>query len=176
MQPEQMEFSVQSLTPEHIRTIASWQYEPPFAVYNLSEAECLSFLEPTNRYYSVLDQEQRLIGYCCFGAEARVLGGSYSQQEPTVLDVGVGMHPGKTGKGLGGRFVETVLEFGHVFSPAKFRVTIAAFNQRSLKVFCKLGFAETHKFKRPQDGLEFMQLERVAKTSSHRNALLKKSF
>ncbi len=162
-----MTFSVQPLTSEHIRTIASWQYELPFSVYDLSEAECLSFLEPTNRSYSVLDQEQRLIGYCCFGAEARVSGGSSSQQA-TVLDVGVGMQPDKTGKGLGGSFVETVLEFGHAFSPAKFRVTVAAFNQRSLKTFYKLGFEETYTFQRSQDDMKFVQLARMVKPGRNR--------
>lgn len=161
-----MELTVWQLSIEQARAISSWRYESPFSIYDLSEEECSLLWEPTNRYYSVLDQDQALIGYCCFGEEARVSGGSYREQEPTVLDVGVGMHPGKTGKGLGGRFVNAVLQFGEVcFSPAKFRATVAAFNERSLKTFYKLGFEKTYSFKRSQDDMKFVQLERAVKTN-----------
>ncbi|MBW4472304.1 MAG: GNAT family N-acetyltransferase [Stenomitos rutilans HA7619-LM2] len=158
-----MKLAVYQISIKQAREISAWRYEPPFSLYDLSEEDCSLLWEPTNRYYSVLDQKQALIGYCCFGKEARVAGGSYSEQEPAILDVGVGMHPDKTGSGLGSNFVDAVLQFGRVqFSPAKFRVTVAAFNERSLKTFYKLGFERACEFKRSQDGIKFMQLERLA--------------
>lgn len=158
-----MIFSIEQLLIEQARSISSWQYDPPFSIYNLSPEEISLFSEPANRYYAILNEFEELIGYCCFGGEARVAGGIYQQLEPLILDVGVGMRPDKTGIGLGNRFVDRVLQFGKVhFSPMKFRATIAAFNQRSLKTFYQLGFDESYKFKRPKDGLEFIQLERTA--------------
>ena len=158
-----MELTIRQVSIEQAREIAAWRYEPPFSLYDLLEEDCSLLWEPTNRYYSVLDHDRALLGYCCFGNEARVAGGSYNEQEPTVLDVGVGMHPDKIGKGLGNKFIDAVLQFGKVrFSPAKFRVTVAAFNQRSLKAFCKLGFERTFVFQRSQDDMKFIQLEKIA--------------
>ena len=158
-----MELTIRQVSIEQAREIAAWRYEPPFSFYDFSEEDCSLLWEPTNRYYSVLDHDQALLGYCCFGKEARVADGNYSEQEPMVLDVGVGMHPDKVGRGLGNKFVDAVLKFGKArFSPAKFRVTVAAFNLRSLKTFYKLGFERTFVFQRSQDGRKFMQLERIA--------------
>lgn len=160
-----MELTIGKVSIEQAKEIAAWRYEPPFSLYDLSEEDCPFIWEPA-RYYSVFDQEQVLLGFCCFGKEARVTGGNYKEQKPMGLDVGVGMASNKTGKGLGNKFVAAVLHFGNMqFSPAKFRVTVAAFNQRSLKPFCKLGFEKTHEFKRHQDGMAFVQLERVIRTS-----------
>ncbi|MBW4694639.1 MAG: GNAT family N-acetyltransferase [Lyngbya sp. HA4199-MV5] len=161
-----MALTIGQILIEQAKEIAAWRYEPPLSLYNLSEEDCSLLWEPANRYYSVLDQEQTLLGYCCFGKEARVAGGNYKEQEPTALDVGVGMHPAKTGKGLGNKFVAAVLHFADVqFSPAKFRVTVAAFNERSLKTFGKLGFEKTHAFERSHDDMTFVQLERLAYTN-----------
>jgi ribosomal-protein-alanine N-acetyltransferase len=75
----------------------------------------------------------------------------------------VGMHPGLVGKGLGARFVDAILHYtAGEFSPERFRVSIAAFNKRSQRTFLKLGFVETASFKRANDGMRFVQLEREA--------------
>ena len=91
------------------------------------------------------------------------MGGVYEGTEPTVLDIGVGMHPERVGKGEGRGFVDAVLQYAfQEFGVEKFRVTIAEFNQRSLKTFQALGFEESDRFIRPWDSLIFIQLERRA--------------
>jgi RimJ/RimL family protein N-acetyltransferase len=77
------------------------------------------------------------------------------------------MHPGLVGQGHGSGFVAAILAFAReAFAPQRFRVTIAAFNERSQRTFRKLGFRETSRFTRDGDGLEFIQLERRAGYSS----------
>ena len=56
----------------------------------------------------VVTQAGELIGYCCFGAPARVGG---AEAEPGTLDVGYGLAPDRIGHGLGHRFVGVILEF-----------------------------------------------------------------
>jgi RimJ/RimL family protein N-acetyltransferase len=110
-----------------------------------------------------LDKEGDLIGYCCFGSDARVPGGDYSQTEPEVLDIGVGLRPDLTGRGLGREFVKTILDFANLcFQPAYFRVAVAAFNQRSRKTFQKLGFVVQDRFKKEPGEIEFIQLVKPA--------------
>lgn len=157
-----MKFSVHPITEQDANEIVTWRYETPYDLYNLSYFDIPFLLDPENHYYAVRDRSEKLIGFCCFGVEARVLGGDYRQVEPLVLDVGVGLHPDLVGRGLGGVFVDAVLQFGmQKFHPERLRVTVAAFNERSLKVFQKIGFLETHRFVREGDGVAFVQMERT---------------
>jgi RimJ/RimL family protein N-acetyltransferase len=158
-----MEISIHPMSQQDADDIASWRYEHPYQIYNLSRKDIPVLLDPENRYFAVKDEPSRRIGYCCFGGEARVPGGDYRDTEPLVIDVGVGMHPGMVGKGLGAAFVDAILHYAAgEFSPERFRVSVAAFNQRSQRTFLKLGFVETASFKRVTDGMRFVQLEREA--------------
>lgn len=157
-----MEFIVQDMTKEAARQIATWKYPTPYAMYDLSEADLPTFHNPAMQYFTIYDLTDTLIGYCCFGAEAQVPGGKYAIDD-MILDIGVGMNPDYVGKGYGKNFIHTILAFAHrKFCPERFRVTIAGFNERSLRAFQSLGFRPTHQFRRTGDGLEFTQLERKA--------------
>lgn len=158
--------TIRPLNAEDARAIASWGYEPPYSFYNLSQEEIPGLLHPGNRYFTVQDESGRLIGYCTYGTEAQVPGGEYHLAEPVVLDVGIGMHPGMVGRGLGKAFVAAILQFAvEAFKPDRFRVSIAGFNQRSQRTFLNLGFHQTHSFSRQGDGMAFIQLEREVQRS-----------
>ena len=156
-----MVYSIHPIIPENALEIITWRYDPPFDLYNLSQEDLTGLLLPENRYHVVLNEKDDLIGYCCFGKDAQVPGGDYIPGEPVVLDIGVGLHPDYTGRGLGKDFVSAVLAFAaRTYSPKIYRATVAAFNKRSLKVFRSLGFRITHTFIRDLIDLEFIQLER----------------
>lgn len=156
-----MVYKITPLIPEDAFKIITWRYDPPFTFYNLSADDLSGLLLTENRYHAVLNERSELIGYCCFGKDAQVPGGDYSQGEPVILDIGVGLHPDFTGRGLGKDFVSAILTFAaRTYAPNIYRVTVAAFNQRSLKLFRSLGFRETHTFIRDLVEIEFIQLER----------------
>lgn len=158
-----MIYSVEPITPEFTREIITWTYDPPYERYDMSLDYLKGLLNPDYRYHVVFDGDQTLLGFCCFGEDARVPGGTYSIVEPDILDVGVGMHPEFTGQGFGRKFVGFILDFAFkIFHPESFRVTVAAFNQRSIKTFKSLGFIETHTFLNDRVKLEFIQLDRPA--------------
>ena len=158
-----MKLSIQPMNRQDAEDITSWEFKPPYAIYNLTEVDIQVLIEPRNRYFIIKDDEVQIIGYCCFGGEARVPGGEYTDFEPNVIDVGIGMHPRLVGMGKGKVFVETILWFALAeFSPKRFRVTIAKFNERSQKTFLKLGFVEIQTFTRKSDGMRFIRLERGA--------------
>ena len=157
-------YQISPLTEESARQIIHWCYLPPYDLYNPSENDLVGFLNPDYRYHQVLDDDMTLIGYCCFGLDARVPGGNYKIGEPSVLDVGLGMHPDLVGKGRGAGFLKSILNYGKEhFRPEYFRATIASFNQRSLKTFQGQGFTITGQFKRELVELEFYQLEKHIK-------------
>ncbi|MFN2149938.1 MAG: GNAT family N-acetyltransferase [Anaerolineales bacterium] len=152
---------IKPITRQDAQDIATWRYARPYAMYSFTNEVLPILMDSKRRYFSVFDEEGQLWGFCCFGREARVPGGSYRHQEPEVLDVGVGMRPEKVGKGQGTRFVAAILTFAHEqFRPRRLRVSIAAFNARSQKMFANLGFKEISRFRRKSDGMEFIQLER----------------
>jgi RimJ/RimL family protein N-acetyltransferase len=161
-------YYISRLSEEKALEITTWHYQPPYDLYDLSENNLAGFLNLDNRYHQVLDQAGSLIGYCCYGLDARVPGGDYQQGEPEVIDVGVGMHPDLVGQGKGVGFVRSVLEYGkEEYKPQKFRVTIADFNIRSKTTFMNLGFIIIGNFIRELVNLKFVQLERQAKEASN---------
>ena len=91
------------------------------------------------------DEEDALIGFCCFGFEGQVPGGDYSQD---ALDVGIGMRPELTGQGLGYDFVAAVLAYAEkTYRPAAAtRHRLPCFNRRSQRVFEKHGFRRQSQF------------------------------
>ena len=81
----------------------------------------------------------KLLGYCCFGAPARVAG---AEAQPGTVDVGYGMAPDRIGGGHGHRFVAAILDFAlERYKPKRFRLYVLEWNERSRKVAERHGFA-----------------------------------
>lgn len=144
------------------RAILSWRYELPYDFYNITPAlhgEALaSFLDPANAYYSLHDASGDLAAVCCFGPDAQVPGGDYAAE---ALDIGAGLRPDLTGRGLGGVLIRAILDFAREQQhPAVCRVTIAEFNQRAQRVWQKAGFCPAQTFARESDGQAFVLLVR----------------
>ncbi len=137
----------------------SWHYAPPYSIYTIRESdrdyeiECL--LRPENKAFAVLRDEE-FVGTRTFGKDGRVVGGIY---DDCFQDTGGALRPDLTGKGLGERVIRAGLAFGaRQFGFMRYRVTIAAFNQRALTVCQRIGFTEHQRFSRPDDGEEFIIL------------------
>jgi RimJ/RimL family protein N-acetyltransferase len=147
------------------REIVAWRYDPPYDVYNCDPDETETivqcFLTPQYRYYSVWNRPGQLVGYCCFGKDGQVPGGDYTAE---ALDVGAGLRPDLTGRGLGSGFIEAVDEFGQRrFAPVALRATVAAFNERALRVWEKLGYRRVQVFESTRTSNPFVVLMRNVK-------------
>jgi RimJ/RimL family protein N-acetyltransferase len=123
---------VRDLTPGDIATIAGWRYPGRYATYDFDDPSVLA-----SDHWAVCD-EDRLVGYCCFGAPARV--GAVGA-EPFTVDVGYGLAPELMGQGRGRRFVGAILEFAAERHDARrFRLFILDWNARSRALAERLGF------------------------------------
>ena len=126
--------NVRPLTEHEGRGIASWRYPGPYATYDITEP-----VTAEDGYWAV-EHNGRLVGFCCFGYEARVPG---VDEESGTLDVGYGMHPDLVGRGTGGVFVAAILNFATtMWSPDRIRMSILEWNARSRAVAAALGFDE----------------------------------
>jgi len=145
--------------------ITSWRYEAPYDIYNLEadKDELAYALNPEKCFYTLKDDNGSLVGFCSFALAGQVPGGDYSAD---ALDIGMGIRPDLTGRGYGQRFVSLVLAFAQgEFSPARYRVTIAAFNQRAQKVWLKAVFHFVERFTHAASGREFLIFIRDASVS-----------
>src|SRR5918998_4299995 len=140
------------------REISGWRYEPPYDFYDATADpdDLAELLDPERRrgvYFSVLDGEDNLIGFFQF------------EKKDGTVDVGLGLRPSLTGKGLGAGFVMAGLAFARErFSPERFTLSVAAFNGRAIGVYGQAGFRRGEVYLHETNGgeHEFLRMEREA--------------
>jgi ribosomal-protein-alanine N-acetyltransferase len=139
--------------------IAGWRYPEPFSFYDWAADpnDLAELLDPKARgdaYFAVKDESGRLIGFFHFKTP-------YGPR----LEIGLGLHPERTGQGLGKSFVEAGLDFGREhFSPREFTLSVASFNRRAIRVYERVGFSAVRVFSHWANGAEweFVEMERPA--------------
>src|SRR5215470_16610713 len=137
--------------------IITWRYPAPYDCYDMTSASQAILTSPEGGFYALVEGPE-LIGFRSFGEDGQVPGGTY---DASALDTGGGLRPDLTGKGLGRQAIATGLEFGRrEFAPPTFRVTVASFNQRALRVIRSLGFRNVASFLALTDGSSFEILVR----------------
>lgn len=132
-------FNLKIMEDNEANEIANWEYEAPYSFYNFKndEDDLKELLDPVlrnNSYFSVYDNESdELIGFYCF----------YNKKDST--EIGLGMRPDYTGKGLGLDFIEAGLRFvqKHSNSHEEITLAVATFNKRAIKVYERVGFEIT---------------------------------
>ena len=136
------------ITASDAQEISRWRYPEPYASYSGDPASVPGLLDPRYNYHAVTGSDGELVGYFCFGVDATVpVGRKLGLYDDDALDVGLGMRPDLTGQGLGADFVRAGLGFARrTFSPPAFRLTVAAFNRRAVKVYEAAGFEVVRSF------------------------------
>jgi ribosomal-protein-alanine N-acetyltransferase len=149
---------VAPLTRDHAEDIATWRYDAPYDVYDTVGVKPEELLDADAGFYAVMAHD-RLIGFRSFGADGRVPGWDY---DDAALDTGGGLRPELTGHGLGRTVISVGLAFGRArFAPDAFRVTVASFNTRVLRVVQSLGFERVGVFRADRDARRFDVLVRA---------------
>lgn len=125
------------MTADEAEVIATWRYSGEWSTYDLDTPTPL--LDDLASYQSVV-LDQRLIGFCCTGAAARVPG---ITEEPATLDVGMGMDPAQVGRRHGAVFGRAVLNYLSTSHPGQaLRAVVQDWNERSLRLTHRLGFED----------------------------------
>jgi [ribosomal protein S18]-alanine N-acetyltransferase len=156
---------IAAMTLAHAEDLVTWRYPPPYDCYNVTDVAPEFFADPANGFVALVSAgngvsagDGALLGFRSFGADGRVPGGSYDE---SALDTGGGLRPSLTGQGLGREAISAGLAFGRErFAPTAFRVTVASFNARALKVVESLGFVREDEFRATADGKPYRILVR----------------
>ena len=101
------------MNEEDTREIAAWRYEAPYDFYDMTNdpeglAKLLGPPERRRGYYAVLSGGE-LVGFC-YGLGGQLPGFDYPGDG--CIDIGLGLRPDLTGKGLGLKFIRAGLQFG----------------------------------------------------------------
>jgi len=144
-----MDLRFTPITEAEARIVLGWRYPDIGTLYDPDpdemEDDVAVLLMPSYHYYTARNGNDRLIGFCCFGDDARVPGGEYSLP---ALDIGLGLHPDLIGQGLSHHFLAAILDWGReCFDPDYFRATVASINARSQGLFARAGFLIVQRFK-----------------------------
>jgi ribosomal-protein-alanine N-acetyltransferase len=149
------------MNEEDAREVAAWHYEPPYDFYDAASdpddlAELLDQEKRWSSYFSVLSNGE-FCGFFCFKVDTSDHG--------TTVELGLGMRPDLTGRGLGLEFLQAGLGFARCrFSPDGFRLSVAAFNERAIKVYERAGFRRVKVFEQSTNGgrYKFLLMRREA--------------
>jgi len=155
-----MQYTFREIDGAGARQIVTWRYDPPYDYYNpdprREKENTQRFLDHPGDYAGIYNRHGQLMGFCCFGAEGQVAGGHYPDN---ALDVGVGLRPDLTGRGNGSAFFSAILDFAAgTFPYDTFRVSVAEFNHRAIRLYENTGFRRTGRFVSVSDGKSFIQM------------------
>jgi ribosomal-protein-alanine N-acetyltransferase len=151
------QLSIEAMGQADAEVIADWRYEPPYDFYDAraDDDDLALLLDPErrrDRFFSAREGDE-LAGFF----ELRAVG-------DTVV-VGLGLRPDLTGRGLGGSFLADGLAYARErFAPRVFRLSVATFNARAIRVYERAGFVVTRSFPHETNGgsFPFVEMERPA--------------
>ena len=109
----------------------------------MSKEVVANLIDPQWQFHSI-QADNALIAYASFGNDGRVTGGDYTAP---ATDIGLGLAPALTGRGLGSIVLQAILEFAQTsFQSPAARLTVARFNQRAIRLYERAGFEPTQEF------------------------------
>ncbi|SIT91154.1 Acetyltransferase (GNAT) family protein [Edaphobacillus lindanitolerans] len=156
-----MQLQVKGMEEDFAKEILGWRYEEPYDFYN-NEATEEEIAELLDGSYRVLLNEGAVFGFFCTGASARIPAGEQQGvYGENVLDMGLGMSPDHTGKGLGYDFCSFIMDYiSERNQGMAIRLSVAAFNKRAIRLYENLGFSVRDRF--ATDTAEFMTMVKEA--------------
>jgi ribosomal-protein-alanine N-acetyltransferase len=144
------------MTAADARAIAAWRYPEPYAFYDsdADPADLAELLDPAEwgrRYFAADDGAGGLVGLFVF------------KLRDGVAEIGLGLRPDLTGRGLGHSFVEAGVDYAaSALGASEFALAVAAFNRRAITVYERAGFHEVRRYQHTTGGRvhEFVWMSR----------------
>ena len=125
----------------------AWRYEPPYDFYDGEEDP----VQNPERFFLVRDDAGDVLGFY------------YFEERADVVEIGLGLRPDLTGRGLGLQFFEDGVSFAkQTFGDKRVVLNVAAFNERAITVYRRAGFRETGRHMRTFERwgeVEFLEME-----------------
>ena len=80
-------YRIVEMEKEHVDQISTWQYDAPYEIYSMEKCDDIydEFLDGSA--FAVLDQENKLFGYFCFGSNAQVPNDTKAYNDHGFIDI-----------------------------------------------------------------------------------------
>ncbi|PFD48735.1 GNAT family N-acetyltransferase [Bacillus cereus] len=135
-----MRLIIEKLSQENAEEIANnWKYPDQYSFYNMTE-------DPED-YEEITTPELRADNYFQVLNNNELFGFFALYSTESVIEMGIGIKPELTGKGLGEEFIRTIIEFiKDNYSISTIRLSVVDFNIRAQKVYSRQGFSKTREY------------------------------
>jgi len=140
------------MVQEDAETIADWHYPEPYSFYDWTADpdDLRELLDPALRgdaYWSVHDETDELVGSFSF------------KPKEDALELGLGLRPDLTGRGLGTSFLAAGVDFARTrFAPERLVLSVATFNERAIN-YERAGFTRDRVYMHWTNGAEWEFVE-----------------
>jgi ribosomal-protein-alanine N-acetyltransferase len=142
-----MNLSLRPMAPEDVASMRTWHYPDPYDTYDLDADPgdihlMLAEIASDQRWFAAVDPgTDELIGFF----EFVVL--------EDEVEIGLGLRPDLTGRGLGVGLVEAGLALARErWSPKGFALDVFPWNQQAIKAYEHAGFVRGHVYTRHFEG------------------------
>ena len=163
-----MEFTIRAFTGADADEVATWRYPAPYDAYDLTEDPSLDGeMRESERWgatWFAADDAATgtLAGFLeLVASESETDGGTRVE-----VEVGLGLRPDLTGKGIGSSFVDAALAFSRErWQPSAFALDVFPWNERAIRCYERAGFERGEVYVRTfPDGNEvtFLRMARQA--------------
>ena len=129
------ELTIRPLTQAEAESIAGWRYPGEYSFYDhdADPGDRDELLHHRgDQYFAALTPSGELVGFLQF------------KPADDAVEIGLGLRPDLTGRGLGGEFLAQGLAFAKQhYGVNRITLAVAAFNQRAIRVYERAGFVET---------------------------------
>ncbi len=143
------------MTQAEAEEIAGWHYPGEYAFYDADWipeglGELLDPEQRGDQYHSAWNAEGELEGFA-----------QLSPLEGGATEIGLGLRPDLTGRGLGQAFTDAVIDLARRLGAGRITLAVATFNTRAIRVYERCGFVETGRHVRNLGGRdwEFADME-----------------
>ncbi|PFJ17655.1 GNAT family N-acetyltransferase [Bacillus cereus] len=150
-----MQLIIEKLSQENAEEIANnWKYPDQYSFYNMTE-------DPED-YEEITTPELRADNYFQVLNNNELFGFFVLYPTGSVIEMGIGIKPEFTGKGLGEEFIRIIIEFiKDSYSISTIRLSVVDFNIRAQKVYSRQGFSKTREYSQKTNNsvYKFIEME-----------------
>ena len=155
-----MRVSIRPLTAADVEAMRAWRYDPPYERYDIDA-------DPGDVDLMLAGAASGEVWYAANDVETGELAGFFEfVLLGDEIEVGLGLRPDLTGRGLGAGYLEQGLAFARErWSPASFSLDVYEWNGRAIRAYERAGFARGDVYRRRfPDGTEkdFLRMTRQA--------------
>jgi len=134
-----MDIYIKEMKQEYAQQISQWRYGGIYSMYDCNESDIAELMDGT--HFACTNAVSELIGYFCYGNGARIPTLEENIYDEKYLDIGLGLRPDLCGKGHGLTFFLKGIDHAQRhFNTQNFRLSVATFNERAIKLYSKAGF------------------------------------